>query len=175
MKHYGRAMAWLHTRDGDLLRRTRSLQRPWLTSVMKVLSTLGNGAAWTATAATLMLLGGALASVGLRVGVAAVLALLISFPLKRICNRSRPSRALLGLLPLVKDPDRFSFPSGHTTAAFAVAITLAPVVPLFPVVVLGASAIGFSRIYLGAHFPLDVLAGAVIGSGVGLCTCSLFS
>jgi undecaprenyl-diphosphatase len=71
---------------------------------------------------------------------------------------------LLGhLLP----PDRFSFPSGHTITAFAVALSLAGFYPSLLVGLLFcASSIAVSRILLGMHFLSDVLAGALIGSGL---------
>jgi undecaprenyl-diphosphatase len=88
--------------------------------------------------------------------------------LRQAVDRPRPWRRYAlphTLVPAPKDP---SFPSGHTTIAFACATVLTFLqprlgVPLF----LLAAAIGFSRIYVGVHYPLDVLGGAVLGVAVG--------
>jgi undecaprenyl-diphosphatase len=83
---------------------------------------------------------------------------------KRATTRLRPFAAIPGVTGLVVPPDEFSFPSGHTAAAF-VMVTASTV--LLPLLVLPLSAaallIGVSRVYLGVHFPSDVLAGAVVG------------
>ena len=88
--------------------------------------------------------------------------------LKRLINRRRPfeveSHSWAKLLP----PDQFSFPSLHTTIAFAVAVPISLAYPLiwFPVLFLAFS-IGASRILLGMHFLSDVLAGMCLGTLFG--------
>ena len=75
---------------------------------------------------------------------------------------------------LISCPGSFSFPSGHATLAFAVAFVFAAKYPKFryPLFAL-AALVAFSRIYIGMHFPSDVLAGAVLGSAVGLAVTSI--
>jgi undecaprenyl-diphosphatase len=67
--------------------------------------------------------------------------------------------------PLVREPTTSSFPSGHATTSFACAATLAPFVGRRGAVVLYvlAAGIAYSRVYVGVHYPLDVLAGAALG------------
>ena len=84
---------------------------------------------------------------------------------KRTTGRGRPSRLTAGLA-LVREPDRFSFPSGHATAAMAVGLAYAIVFPLLaPFLVVVAVAVGFSRVRLGVHYPSDVLVGQLIAIG----------
>lgn len=84
--------------------------------------------------------------------------------LKRGIQRDRPFNAIVGIECLLQPPDKFSFPSGHTAAAFVMATLLASFYPAIAFTVLAwAVMVGISRIYLGLHYPTDVLAGAVLG------------
>ncbi len=82
--------------------------------------------------------------------------------LKRNVLRARPTEAL-GVESLVRVPDEFSFPSGHATAAMAVALAYAIAFPVLAVPLLAlATMVGFSRVCLGVHYPSDVFAGQAI-------------
>jgi undecaprenyl-diphosphatase len=71
--------------------------------------------------------------------------------------------------PLVTIPHSHSFPSGHTATAFAGAMMLSYLVPrAAPALFVLAAAIAYSRLYVGLHFPLDVVGGAVIGLATAL-------
>lgn len=92
----------------------------------------------------------------------------VNAALKALFDRSRPPDAI-GFDALVGVPGSPSFPSGHAMTAFAVAAAVALLAPRLRWPVLGVAAvIGFSRVYLGVHFWLDVLAGAALGLAIGL-------
>jgi membrane-associated phospholipid phosphatase len=84
--------------------------------------------------------------------------------LKLIVRRTRPE--LDGLPPLAKTPTQLSFPSAHASTAFAGALAYsrlgAPRTPLYGL----AGALAISRLYLGLHYPSDLLAGALLGSAI---------
>ncbi|GIX31625.1 MAG: hypothetical protein KatS3mg124_2097 [Porticoccaceae bacterium] len=91
------------------------------------------------------------------------------FALKQSIRRSRPTEALPGTAAHVVPGDRFSLPSGHTSAAFAVATTLALCFPVLAPWIWGWSvAVGAARVVLGVHFPSDVVVGAAVGTAASL-------
>jgi len=91
--------------------------------------------------------------------------------LKNKLKRRRPQEYMPGFKSLITASDRFSFPSGHTSAAFCLA-TATGIILGGPFIVLyvWASFVALSRVVLGVHFPGDTVAGALLGSGVALAT-----
>jgi undecaprenyl-diphosphatase len=104
-----------------------------------------------------------------RVGATILVAESVSGLAKDWIGRDRPPLVDPEPATLVELPHTSSFPSGHATVAFACATAIALAVPRlrWPVFVL-AALIAFSRVYVGVHYPLDVLAGAFLGVGLGL-------
>jgi hypothetical protein len=96
-------------------------------------------------------------------------AYLLNTAVKHVARRPRP---LLEDLPqLIRTPTQLSFPSAHASSSFAAARGFAPLVGagvVYPV----AAAMAASRVYLGVHYPSDILAGAVLGTLVGGATTS---
>jgi len=100
--------------------------------------------------------------------------------LKVSTARVRPCRALEGIRLITTCPSSYSMPSGHAISSFACALPffyltreyLAMMWRWYPIVL--AALIAFSRIYLGAHYPTDVLVGAFLGTLIGLILSVLF-
>ncbi len=93
---------------------------------------------------------------------------IIYFIVKNRLKRLRPQQAMANFTSVIQPSDQFSFPSGHTSAAFFVVCILSAFFPslLLPLF-LWAACVGLSRVMLGVHFPTDILAGAVLGYSVG--------
>ncbi len=94
---------------------------------------------------------------------------------KKLYPRMRPYLALPGTNTFRNPLKDHSFPSGHTTAIFASTVPYMVAFPTLTVILLPlACIVGFSRIYLGLHYPSDVFAGLVIGSSVAAGTIALW-
>lgn len=91
-------------------------------------------------------------------------ALITNLALKNLVDRTRPYEAVAAVIPLIPHPLDSSFPSGHTCASFAAALIYIRMLPKsvgIATVVL-AALIAFSRLYLGVHYPSDVLGGFLV-------------
>ena len=161
--------------DGEILLQIQQhLRTDMLTPLMKFVTFLGNGGwFWILCAVVLLAI-----PKTRKTGYAAVLSLIFgvivtNLLLKNIVARPRPFAEIEALIPLIAKPTDFSFPSGHTTASFAVALVMLRMLPKkigIPAVVL-AALVAFSRLYLGVHYPTDVLAGfvvALVGSSLAV-------
>ena len=147
--------------------------RLWMIAATREEATDGCGTPWALVVA---LFGGSerfrallAAVVSVSVGIALFLKLKRAFGRKRPCALEPHCWATL--LP----PDQFSFPSGHTITAFAVAISLGAYYPaLLPGLCFCAASVALSRILLGMHFLSDVVAGGIIGALLGFAAAALF-
>ena len=161
--------------DGEILLQIQQhLRTDMLTPFMKIVTFLGNGGwFWILCAVVLLAV-----PKTRKTGYAAVLSLIFgvivtNLLLKNIVARPRPFAEIEALIPLIAKPTDFSFPSGHTTASFAVALVMLRMLPKkigIPAVVL-AALVAFSRLYLGVHYPTDVLTGfvvALVGSSLAV-------
>lgn len=111
---------------------------------------------------------GATALLAVTTGLATFTADAVAFGLKDVTARTRPFAAHPQIHPLYVVHSS-SFPAGHAATAFAGATLLSYAAPrAAPLFVLLAAAIGFSRVYVGVHYPTDVLGGALVGVVVGI-------
>lgn len=96
--------------------------------------------------------------------------------LKNLVQRQRPCWIDREVVLLVANPRDYSFPSGHTLAAFETAVSILCFYKRAGLVFLAlACLIAFSRLYLFVHFPSDVLGGALLGSAIAMVICRRFS
>ena len=103
--------------------------------------------------------------------LAVIGAYLVSETVKSFIQEDRPCRAVVGAVPIAECPgvDDWSFPSNHATIAASCAIVLTVVwTRLAPLVVPLAMVMAFSRVFVGVHYPHDVVAGFLVGSVVGV-------
>lgn len=168
-------LARIHAKDLQLFRNEALRHAPLLDDTLPRLSHAANKSVlWMGIAGLLWLFGGRF---GRRAAARGLMSVALSSaiangPAKILARRPRP---ITDEVPLVrhlrKAPRSTSFPSGHSASAFAFATGVSMelphlAIPLGPL----ASAVAYSRIYTGAHYPSDVIVGSALGTGVALAT-----
>ncbi|MCM1159624.1 MAG: phosphatase PAP2 family protein [Roseburia sp.] len=152
---------------GILLWIQENLRFSFLNPIMQFITSLGDKGFFWILLCILLVAFKKTRRIGIMAAVALALnALIVNVILKTQIMRIRPFMLEEGLSLITRLPKDSSFPSGHTSASFATAVILFKGLPKYvgiPALTL-AFLIGFSRLYVGAHFPTDVLAGAIIGT-----------
>jgi len=143
-----------------------------INNAVETVSDLGKGAGWVVAAAVVALSGNR--RVGWRNAVVTTATMLAATgltqgPVKKYFLRQRPWAVLKQDIVIGKRTTDSSFPSGHTAGSFAAALAMSRCFPNQRPLMIGlAASVGLSRIYLGHHYPSDVLGGVAIGSAIGL-------
>ncbi|HEV3333721.1 MAG TPA: phosphatase PAP2 family protein [Bryobacteraceae bacterium] len=162
-------LTFIAHRDHTLMRRVNRWPAPrWIRVWMMCATRGGDGWLWYGMGLVILLFGGD--ERFLAVGAAALAAatgITIFLRIKKATGRKRPGAFEPHCWATLLPPDQFSFPSGHTITAFAVAVSLSMFYPSLAIGLLFcAISVALSRILLGMHFLSDVLAGAVIGAAL---------
>ena len=165
---------WERLEAGGTERRLCLAMNRWgarhaLRRLFGIVSRLGDGVFWYTLMGVLAALGGARGAVAaLHMALTGLVAAAMYRALKRWTRRPRPFRAHDGIVAYIAPLDEFSFPSGHTLHAVSftlIALAYFPV--LAPLLIPFTVLVAMSRVVLGLHYPSDVLAATLIGSGLG--------
>jgi len=143
------------------------LRSPILNSIMIFISILGNyGFIWIVAAMVLMSRKDTRKAGFLSLLAMGLCYILTNVMLKNLFSRERPYNRFAEIIPLITRPLDYSFPSGHTASAFAAVGIFARYLKRKQAVPAAIYAVlmGFSRVYVGVHYPTDVLAGMLMGT-----------
>lgn len=170
-------LQFIATGDHKLMRKVNKWPAPRWVRLWAICATrAGDGWIWYIGGLVALLFGGEdrLTSIA-AAGSAALVGVGVFTSLKKLSGRRRPCEIEPHVWATLLPPDQFSFPSGHTITAFAVAVSLGSFFPFFlPGLLFCAVSIAISRILLGMHFLSDVLVGAVLGIGLALISHGIF-
>ena len=161
---------YIEARDHDVMRRVNHWRAPrWLRVWMVSSTRLGDGWIWYTVGIALLLFGGDLRFAAFAASASAETATVALFRiLKKASKRKRPCQLEAHCWANILPPDQFSFPSGHSMSAFAIAIPLCIFYPQLQAALLALSvSIAVSRVILGMHFVSDVVVGSLMGAGLG--------
>jgi undecaprenyl-diphosphatase len=168
----------IESSDHRLMRRVHRWKAPrWFRLLMVLATRGGDGWLWYALGLILYFYGGEhrFRAIG-AAGSAAVSGILIFRALKNTSRRQRPCEIEPHCWSSILPPDKYSFPSGHSITAFAVALSFGLFYPqLMAYLLTVAFLIASSRIVLGMHFLSDVVVGSAIGVALGITTFHIFA
>lgn len=143
----------------------RGERHPWLDNIMRLLTELGNSFVTAAVAVFLFIYINSSAAYAFILG--SLILWLIVESIKAVLRRDRPFAKLQGVRVVGSRARGKSFPSGHTSQAFFTAVLLLRHIdgglPAYIAIYALATAVGITRMYLGMHYPRDVLGGAILG------------
>ena len=169
---------YIENRDHRVMHRMNQWKAPrWIRFWMLAATRMGDGWLWYSLAAIVLLVGGPSRYAAVGAAMCAALAGIVVFKLlKTMSRRQRPCQLEPHCWAKILPPDQFSFPSGHTMTAFSIALVVSFFYPGLegPLYFLAIS-IAVSRVVLGMHFLSDVLAGAVLGSALGVTSIVVFA
>lgn len=169
---------FIKLRDHALMLRIHHWAAPdWLRLVMVSATRAGDGWLWYGLGLLILMFGDHDRVAAVFAGTSATsVGLVIYALLKQATRRPRPCLVEPNRWAHILPPDQYSFPSGHTIAAFAITLSVGQFYPpLFLALLLAALLIASSRILLGMHYLSDVVAGMVLGSALGLLAYRLIS
>lgn len=163
-------LEFIKHRDHALMLRIHHWEAPdWVRLVMLTATRAGDGWLWYGLGLMILMVGDHDRVISVFAGtVATSIGLIIYAFIKKATRRPRPCLVEPNLWARVLPPDQYSFPSGHTIAAFAITMSAGQFYPpLFMPLLLTAALIACSRVLLGMHYLSDVIAGMLLGGMLG--------
>ena len=159
-------MSWIQQFDLSILLFIQEhLRTAWMNGFWEFITHFGDGGIFWILLAVAFMIPKKTRKVGIMAGCSLILSFLITnVTLKPLVDRVRPYNYSDLIIPLGRIPSEASFPSGHTSASFSCALIYVRMLPKkygIPLVVL-ATLIALSRLYLCVHFPTDVLGGFLV-------------
>ncbi len=165
-----RAIETLSAPDYGLMRRVNRWRAPrWIRWWMLLATRAGDGWLWGAIGIALLVSSAPQRFRAVEAaGGAVAVGIMIFHTIKRVVHRTRPRDIEPHCWACIVTRDRFSFPSGHSTTAFAAAVTLGSFYPeARPLLLVMAANVAVSRVVVGMHFLSDVLVGSGMGAALG--------